>query len=309
LEFSQVFTILSSASLNSFWSVEESSISSDADSRNSRIEVREIRCSSLLHEMNFGSTSEYTINLYRGCTHGCVYCYAPSLIHDERRWGDYVDAKVNAASVLDKELTKARKQVVFVSSASDPYQPVEARFKITRKVLNVLSKHKFPVLILTRSPLVMRDIDILRELDWVRVGFSISTVPMRFYEPGVPSLEKRLEALAELHDFGITTWVSLAPLIPKLILTDLDQLFHRLKEVKVSTVTIGVLRFVGYEQSKQMFEERSGQCVEKLMEGSSTVRQLLVNKANEYGLDTSGSSLSWSPGEDNTALTLESFAQ
>jgi len=259
--------------------------------------------------MNFGSSSEYTINLYKGCTHGCVYCYAPSLIHDDRRWGDYVDVKTNAASVLDKELAKTRKQVVFVSSASDPYQPVEARFKITRKVLNVLSKHRFPVLILTRSPLVIRDIDILRELDWVRVGFSISTVPTRFYEPGVPSLEKRLEALAELHDFGITTWVSMAPLIPKLILTDLDQLFQRLKEVKISTVTIGVLRFVGYEQSKQMFEERSGHSVEKLMESGSTVRQRVVSKANEYGLDTSGWSLSWSPSEDNTTPTLDSFGQ
>jgi DNA repair photolyase len=257
--------------------------------------------------MNFGSSSEYTINLYRGCTHGCLYCYAPSLIHDERRWGDYVDAKVNAASTLDKELARARKQIVFVSSASDPYQPAEARFKITRKVLKVLSKHKFPVLLLTRSPLVLRDIDILRELDWVRVGFSISTVPTKFYEPGVPPLKKRLEALAELRDFGITTWVSIAPLVPKLILTDLDQLFGSLKEAEVSSVTVGLLRFAGYEQSKRMFEERSGQNVEELIEGGSTVRQQVISKATEHGLDTSGSSLSWSPGDDKEAPTLDRF--
>jgi DNA repair photolyase len=259
--------------------------------------------------MNYGSSSEYTINLYRGCTHGCVYCYAPSLIRDERRWGDYVDAKINAASVLEKELARARKRVVFVSSASDPYQPVEARFKITRKVLKVLSKHKFPVLLLTRSPLVLRDVDILRELDWVRVGFSISTVPTKFYEPGVPSLEKRLEALTELHDFGITTWVSMAPVVPKLILTDLDQLFQNLKKAEVSSVAIGLLRFTGYEQSKQMFEERSGHDSERLIESGSFVRQQIVRKANEYGLDTSGSSLSWSPGGHDTAPNLDSFAQ
>ena len=290
---------LSFGSLNSFCSLENSADHSGPHSRNSRLEVREIRCSSLLHEMNFGSSSEYTINLYRGCTHGCVYCYAPSLIHDERRWGDYVDAKINAASVLDRELARAKKNVVFVSSASDPYQPVEAKFEITRKVLKVLSKHKFPVLLLTRSPLVLRDIDILREFDWIRVGFSISTVPTKFYEPGVPSLEKRLQALTELHDFGITTWVSMAPLIPKLIMTDLDLLFRSLKEVQVSTVTVGLLRFVGYEQSKQMFEERSGQSAEGLMEGGLTVRQQVISKATEYGLDTSGSSLSWSPGEQD----------
>jgi len=231
------------------------------------------------------------------------------LIHDERRWGDYVDAKINAASVLDRELARAKKQVVFVSSASDPYQPVEARFKITRKVLKVLSKHKFPVLVLTRSPLVLRDIDILREFGWIQVGFSISTVPTKFYEPGVPSLEKRLQALAELRDFGISTWVSLAPLIPKLILTDLDQLFRSLKEAEVSTVTVGLLRFVGYERSKQMFEERSGQSTGSLMQSGSTVREQVISKANEYGLDTSGSSLSWSPGSDEAAPSLDSFAQ
>ena len=259
--------------------------------------------------MNFGSSTEYTINLYRGCTHGCTYCYAPSLIHDERRWGDYVDAKINAATVLEKELAKAKKQVVFVSSASDPYQPVEAKFKITRKVLKVLSKHKFPVLLLTRSPLVLRDVDILRELEWVRVGFSISTVPTRFYEPGVPSLDKRVEALAELHDLGITTWVSMAPLVPNLILMNLDQLFRNLKEAEVSSVTIGLLRFVGYEQSRQMFEERSGQSVQKLIEGGSAIRQQVVSKAHEYGLDTSGESLSWSPTPDSNAPTLDSFVQ
>jgi DNA repair photolyase len=258
--------------------------------------------------MNFGSTPEYTINIYRGCTHGCVYCYAPSLTRDERRWGDYVDAKINAASILDKELGKAKKSIVFVSSASDPYQPVEARFKITRKVLKVLSKHKFPVLLLTRSPLVLRDIDIIRELDWVRVGFSISTVSTKFYEPGVPSIEKRLETLVELRDLGITTWVSMAPLVPKLILNDLDQLFRRLKEAKVSTVRVGLLRFVGYEKSKQMFEERSGQRVENLTEGGSTVHQQVIDKAKEYGLDTSGLSLSWYPREDVTISSLDSFA-
>ena len=300
---------MSSASLNSFFSSENSVVHSEPNSRNSRLEVREIRCSSLLHEMNFGSSSEYTYNLYRGCTHGCVYCYAPSLIHDERRWGDYVDAKINAASVLDRELARAKKQVVFVSSASDPYQPVEARFKITRKVLKVLAKNKFPVLVLTRSPLVLRDIDILREFDWIRVGFSISTVPTKFYEPGVPPLEKRLQAMAELHDFGITTWVSMAPLIPKLILTDLDQLFSSLKEAAVSTVTVGLLRFIGYEQSKEMFEERSGQSAESVMKGGLTVREQVISKATEYGLDTFGSSLSWSSGSDGAAPRLDSFAR
>src|SRR5271169_3376635 len=108
-----------------------------------KLSVTEVTCKSILHEMP--GTGEYTANLYRGCSHGCVYCYAPSLIHDERKWGAYVDAKINAPTILNRELGRAKKQVVFVSSASDPYQPVEAKYKITRRVLMVLLKHDFPV--------------------------------------------------------------------------------------------------------------------------------------------------------------------
>jgi len=274
-----------------------------------KIEVRQTRCSSLLHAMNFGSVTEYTINQYRGCTHGCVYCYAPSLIHDERSWGGYVDVKVNAHNILERELVRAKKRVVFVSSASDPYQPVEARFRVTRKVLEVLSRYKFPVLLLTRSPLVLRDMDLLQSLDWVRVGFSISSVPDRFYEPGVPSLEKRIEALSKLHDKGITTWVSMAPIIPKLLLTDLDQLFQRLKNVNVSALTLGLLRFNGYEESKKMFEERSGKTATDMMEDGKSIYQDIRSRAESYGLDVSGESLSWKPTEiSDLTPSLESFA-
>ncbi|HYB04919.1 MAG TPA: radical SAM protein, partial [Nitrososphaerales archaeon] len=262
----------------------------------SKIQVREIRCSSLLHEMNFGSTTEYTVNQYRGCTHGCNYCYAPSLIHDDRSWGSYVDVKINAHHVLDRELDRARKMVVFVSSASDPYQPVEARYKITQKVLKVFAKHQFPVLLLTRSPLVLRDLDILHSFDWIRVGFSISSVSTRFYEPGVPSLEKRIEALAKLHDHGIGTFVSMAPIIPALILNDLDQLFDRLKGAGLSTISFGLLRFNGYEKSRQMFEERSGKNLSEVMAAGQSVYQEVKAKAMSHGLDTTGSIFSWDPG-------------
>jgi DNA repair photolyase len=276
---------------------------SDSD----KLLVKETYCSSLLHQMNFGSVTELTINQYKGCSHGCIYCYAPSLIHDDRSWGGFVDAKVNAHKILDRELARFKKQVVFVSSASDPYQPVEAKFKITRKVLEVLVKHKFPVLLLTRSPLVLRDLDLLRRLDWVRVGFSISSVPTKFYEPGVPSVEKRIEALSKLHDAGIKTWVSMAPIIPTQILLNVDSLFSRLREARVSSVTMGLLRFNGYEKSKEMFEERSGKKHNEVMEGGRSIYDDLKEKAKAFGLDTSGSSLSWED-KNEESVSLESFS-
>jgi DNA repair photolyase len=224
-----------------------------------RPEVREVRCKTLLRRLDFGRGGlEYTANLYRGCTHGCVYCYAPSLVHDERRWGGYVDAKVNAPATLRRELREAEKAPVFLSSASDPYQPVEARYGLTRRCLEELHESEFPVVILTRSPLVLRDLQLLRKMEWVRVGCSISTASGRFYEPGVPPLERRLETLRALADAGIETWVSLAPVVPGIVTVEVEGLLSRLRAAGVGAVTPGLLRFQGYDVSREMFERSTG---------------------------------------------------
>jgi DNA repair photolyase len=258
------------------------------------IEVRETRCSTLLHKLNFGArSSEYTINPYKGCTHSCSYCYAPSLIHDERRWGSYVDVKINASSVLDKELRQTGKEVVFISSASDPYQPIEAKYKIARHCLQVLQRHSFPVLVLTRSPLVLRDLDILRKFEWARVGFSVSSLSDQFYEPGVPKLHVRLKALEKLKQAKIKTWVSLAPIAPGIGLTNFKWLFAKLREIGISAISLGMLRFNGYEASRIMFEERTGiDSTEALAGGAEILAEVRV-LAEHAGLDTSCSSLEW----------------
>jgi len=117
--------------------------SSIPENNTSAIRIRETRCNTLVHPLNFGTADGYTANLYKGCTHGCIYCYAPSLTHDERKWGTYVDAKVNAPEVLERELRNLEKQQVFLSSASDPYQPVEAKYKLTRRCLEILDRYDF----------------------------------------------------------------------------------------------------------------------------------------------------------------------
>jgi DNA repair photolyase len=252
--------------------------------------------------MNYRSSKELTINLYKGCAHGCVYCYAPSLIHDERKWGRYVDVKVNAPEVLARELRKVKRDTVFISSASDPYQPVEARYRLTRRCLKLLLERDFPVLVLTRSPLVLRDLDLLTKFSWVRVGFSISSVSSSKCEPGVPSLARRIDALKKLHDTGITTWVSLAPVVPQMVLTDFDWLFSELSRAGVSTVTPGALRFIGYEESRKMFEESVGQKSSDLMFGSADVIAKVKELASKHGLDATGSRLCWTPPKNERGL-------
>lgn len=271
--------------------------------------MREVRCTTLLHRLDFGvrSSTEYTINLYKGCTHDCPYCYAPSLVHDERGWGSYVDAKTNAPSVLEKELRKIeKKDVVFISSASDPYQAIEAKYRLTRRCLRVLKAHNFPVLILTRSPLVLRDLDILTELEWVRVGFSISNLSNELYEPDAPKLEARLRALEKLSEAKIRTWVSLAPIAPGIAgQMDFKWLFERLKRAGVSAVSLGMLRFAGYESSRMMFEERTGIGSTEAIANSSEVYAEVREMADRAGLDTSCGSLEWSGPESSRTANYE----
>lgn len=122
----------------------------------------------------------------------------------------------------------------------------------------MLARRRFPTVVLTRSPLVLRDVDVLGELDWVRVGMSISSVPGRLYEPGVAPVARRVETLRRLEQAGIKTWVSMAPIVPGIGPFDFDGLLTDLKSARVSAVTAGILRFRGYEESRRMFEEVAG---------------------------------------------------
>ena len=268
--------------------------------------VRELRCNTLIHPLAYRDSTGYTVNLYKGCSHGCVYCYAPSLTHDERSWGSYVDVKVNAPQVLEKELRGLRKDEVFLSSASDPYQPVEARYRVTRRCLEVLLRHRYPVSILTRSPMVLRDLDLLRRFKWVRVGMSITSVPVRKYEPGVPPLQRRIDTLRKLSKAGISTWVSLAPVIPGIVLIDLDELFEELSSAGVSSVSFGVLRFAGYEESRLMFEAAAAMGTNEALAGREQIIAKLSKLVRQYSMVPRNEMQEWRP-DALSPPSLDSF--
>lgn len=270
------------------------------------LEVREVRCRTLIHELAYRGSTGYTANLFKGCSHGCVYCYAPSLTHDERKWGSYVDVKINAPQVLERELRGLRKDEVFLSSASDPYQPLEARYGITRRCLETLARHRFPVSILTRSPLVLRDLDLLRKLEWVRVGMSITTVPVRRFEPGVPPLRRRIDTLRKLATAGFTTWVSLAPVIPRIMMVDLEGLLCELHDAGVASVSFGMLRFAGYEESMRMFETVAGMTTGEALAGTEEVEARLRKLVRDYGMEPN-SHLSWWEPEAEAPQSLDGF--
>jgi DNA repair photolyase len=132
-------------------------------------------------------------------------------------WGEFVDVKVNAPELLRQELQKKKRDRVWVSGVCDPYQPLEAHYKITRQCLEILAEQGWPVIIQTRSPLVLRDLDIFRSATDFEVGLSVTTADdsiRKIFEPNSPPIEERIAALDELHRAGVRTYAMIAPVLP-----------------------------------------------------------------------------------------------
>lgn len=181
------------------------------------IVIKEIQAKSILSK---SKVYEYVINPYLGCQHGCTYCYARFMKkysgHREP-WGQFVDVKVNAPELLKKEIAHKKRGEVWVSGVCDPYQPLEAKYKLTRQCLAILAENNWPVIVQTKSPLALRDIDILKGGGNFQVGFSIATAEeaiRKLFEPDTPSIKERIIALGELHQVGIKTYAMIAPLLP-----------------------------------------------------------------------------------------------
>lgn len=166
---------------------------------------------------------DYVINPYLGCGHGCRYCYAVFMRkyshgHADSAWGAFVEAKVNIVERLRKELASKRtKGTANLSSVCDPYQPVERRYKLTRGCVQALLEAGWGVDILTRSPLVLRDLDLLASSRNVSVGLSVPTDDdrvRRILEPGSPPIGSRIVTLRTLHEAGIETYAFIGPMLP-----------------------------------------------------------------------------------------------
>jgi DNA repair photolyase len=175
--------------------------------------------------------SAFCINPYVGCLHGCVYCYARFMKrftkHTEA-WGTFLDVKANGADVIGKDLTRVRRPAAaLLGSVTDAYQPLEKKYQVTRAILAKLVEYDFPVSILTKSDLVLRDLDLLRRLSKCSVGFSLMTLDQEacgVFEPHASSAARRIDAMRVLHDAGIETYVFIGPILPEI--TSLRPIFE-----------------------------------------------------------------------------------
>jgi DNA repair photolyase len=191
--------------------------------------VKETQAKSIL---NKSQIFDYCVNPYTGCQVNCRYCYARLFMkrysgHKEP-WGEFVDVKINAPEVLRKQLQRAKRGTAWISSVCDPYQPLEAKYELTRRCLKELLEKQFPVNIQTKSKLVLRDLNLLEDFKEIEVGFTITTNDEKiagFFEPGAASVADRMKALERIHSSGIKTFAFIGPLLPgdpEKLVADLD---------------------------------------------------------------------------------------
>lgn len=165
---------------------------------------------------------EYCLNPYTGCGHACIYCYASFMRRftaAEQPWGTFVQVKKNVADRLAAQLRRPKQGLVMLSSVTDAYQPVEEQYRLTRACLQLLGDSNLTVSILTKSDLILRDLDLLKGMRAVQVGFSFTVADdrvARWLEPGATPPSKRLRAMRRLTEAGLSCWVFVAPVIPGL---------------------------------------------------------------------------------------------
>lgn len=193
-----------------------------------RVEYREEPCRNALNRVK-GMPFAWSLNPYTGCAHRCTFCYVRAF---ERRadrpsgdrYGRSIRVKVNVAEVLARELARPswKREHVAIGAATDPYQPCEGRYRLTRACIEVLGRAETPFSLITRGPMIVRDLDVLREAaarTKVSVTFSVPTLDHEVWkltEPGTAPPRQRLRALSELVEAGIEASVGMAPILPGL---------------------------------------------------------------------------------------------
>jgi DNA repair photolyase len=237
------------------------------------VAIREIEAKSILRKhkkIDSWFISRYGMNLYRGCTHNCVYCDGRSeSYYVDGEFGKDVTVKVNAIDLLRRELDPRRKRVPFKRSfimmgggVGDSYQPLERKYELTRKALELMYEYNFPVHMLTKSTLIKRDIDILKEINKQSraiVSFSFSSVDDRIsaiFEPGVPPPAERLQTISFFKNEGIACGMFLLPVIPFITDTSelLEQTVSRAKEAGVDFVIFGGMTLKEGRQQEYFYD-------------------------------------------------------
>ncbi|HEC76318.1 MAG TPA: radical SAM protein [Thermoplasmatales archaeon] len=233
--------------------------------------VNEIQVKSILNKHRKRDDwflDDYSVNPYSGCSFNCIYCYIRGSKYGENMTKT-LSVKINAPELMERQLSKRAKKgeygIIAVSSATEPYMPIEGKYKLTRKIFETILKYKFPVEVATKSKLVLRDLNILKEIDenailpddlkpklkhGVIISFSISTLDeklAKFVEPGAPKPIERLKTMRKCKEEGFFTGVCFIPVLP--FLSDsseqLEETIRTVKEYGADFIFVGGLTLFG----------------------------------------------------------------
>jgi len=208
--------------------------------------IKEVKVKSVLSRSRIYAV-DYSINPYIGCEHACVYCFARHMCNKpevRRNWGKLVYVKINAPRVLKKEVKSGKYGTVLMSSVTDPYQPIERKYEISRRLLEILCKTKLSVIIMTKSDLVTRDVHIIKKLNGAEVGITITTMSEAVsdvIEPEAPPVNRRIKTLSTLTDHGIKTFVFMGPFIPVVSEMGISSLISELSSIGVNRIIVDTL--------------------------------------------------------------------
>lgn len=256
--------------------------------------IAEITATTLLVKSKLPD-ADYVVNPYTGCHFGCAYCYASFMgrfVNEPiENWGNYLYVKTNAVEVFDRELRQwppeRRCSSIFLSSVTDPYQGAEKRYRLTRGILEVLVREQYPgmVSILTKSPLVLRDVELLRSLPNLEVGMTVTTTDdkvSRWLEVRAPAASRRLRTLKELSLQGISTYAFVGPLLPHFRYQRelLEELFARIADAGVRSL------YVEHMNLRRYIKERLWQVLRNETQEVQAVYREASSSAHRQFLDS-----------------------
>ncbi len=250
---------------------------------------------------------DYVINPYTGCRFGCSYCYATFMSRyvsePVEAWGEYVYVKRNLVELFERQLARLsperRTRSIFISSVTDPYQGVESKYRLTRGVFEALARERYPgpVAVLTKSPIVLRDIDLFGELPDFEAGLTVTSGEdeiARWLEAHAPPPRKRLDALRVLNEAGIRTYAFVGPLVPHFVERPelLEDVFARLADAGVNRVFVEHLNAKRYIRqrldaviARQPEPVRAAYAEARTREHRTRLEQIVSELIDRYGME------------------------
>jgi len=221
------------------------------------MKITEVYCKNALSKSKIQGM-DYALNPYIGCEHGCVYCYAEFMrkyTSHKEEWGEFVDVKINIVDRLRQQIKRAKPGTIMIGTVTDAYQPLEEKYQLTRRCLEILAYFNFPISIQTKSDLVLRDVDILKGLRNRSVGLTITCIDPKIealFEPKASKLENRFRALEKLRENDIPAFVFFGPILPFFSDSEasIQSLLERLRKMGIERICFDKMNYLNDKWGK-----------------------------------------------------------